>query len=70
MVIQNSLLIREFCKKLLRFQRSTKEGPKQCPVYVKLPWICENFLKLKKKKKLSINNCFGAVQSRIVFSTE
>ena len=28
-------------KKLLRFQQNTKEGPKKCPVYVKLPWIGE-----------------------------
>ena len=24
-------------KKILRFQQSTKEGPKKCPVYLKLP---------------------------------
>ena len=69
MVIQNSLLIREFLKKLLRFQQNTKEGPKKCPVYVKLPWIGENSLKFERKIKLSINNCFGAVQPRVVFST-
>ena len=37
MVIQNSLLIREFKKKLLRFQPNAKEGPKKYPVYLKLP---------------------------------
>ena len=36
-------------KKLLRFQQSTKEGPKKCPVYVKLPWIGENSLKFERK---------------------
>ena len=55
-------------KKLLRFQQSTK-GPKKCPVYVKLPWIDENSLKFERKIKLSINNFFGAVQPRVVFST-
>ena len=49
-------------KKLLRFQQSTKEGPKKCPVYLKLPLIGENSLKFERKIKLSINNCFGAVQ--------
>ena len=56
MVIQNSLLIPEFLK-LLRFQQSTKEGPKKCPVYLKLPWIGKNSLKFERKIKLSINNC-------------
>ena len=56
-------------KKLLRFQQNTKEGPKKCLVYVKLPWIGENSLKFERKIKLSINNCFGAVQPRVVFST-
>ena len=49
-------------KKLLGFQQNTKEGPKKCPVYVKVPWIGENSLKFERKIKLSINNCFGAVQ--------
>ena len=37
-------------KKLLRFQRNAKEGPKKCPVYLKLPWIGENSLKFERKK--------------------
>ena len=41
-------------KKLLRFQQSTKEGPKKCSVYLKLPWIGENFLKFEKKNYLLI----------------
>ena len=49
-------------KKPLHFQQSIKEGPKKCPVYVKLPWICKNSLKFEKTIKLSINNCFGVVQ--------
>ena len=56
-------------EKLLRFLQSTKEGPKKCPVYVKPPWIGENSLKFERKIKLSINNCFGAVQPRVFFST-
>ena len=29
----------------------------------------KNFLKFERKRKLSINNCFEAVQPRVVFST-
>ena len=67
--IQNFLLIRKFLKNFLRFQQSTEKGPKKCPVYLKLPWICENSLKFERKIKLSISNCFGAVQPRVVLST-
>ena len=56
-------------KKFLRFQQSTKEGPKKCPVCLKLPWIGENSLKFERKITLSISNCFGAVQPQVVFST-
>ena len=34
-----------------------------------MPWIGENFLKFEGKIKLSVNNCFGAVQPRVVFSS-
>ena len=34
-----------------------------------MPWIGENSLKFERKIKLSINNCFGAVQPRVIFST-
>ena len=44
-------------------------GPKKCPVYLKLPWIGENFLKCERKIESSITNCFGAVQPPVVFST-
>ena len=37
--------------------------------YLKLPWIGKNSLKFERKIKLSINNCFGEVQPRVVFST-
>ena len=56
-------------KKLLRFEQSTKEGPKKCSVYLKLPWIGKNSLKFERKIKLFNNNCFRAVKPRVVFST-
>ena len=62
MVIQNSLLIREFLKNLYISNKALKKAQKKCLVYLKLPWIGKNFLKFERKIKLSINNCFGAVQ--------
>ena len=56
--------------KILKFQRKPKEGPKKCPVYVKLPWIGQPSFKTKRKLKLAIQNCFGAVQPRVIFRTK
>ena len=36
-------------QKLLDLQQSTKEVPKKCPVYLKLPWVGKNSLKFGKK---------------------
>ena len=47
-------------KKLFRFQQNTKEGPKKCLVYLKLPWIGENSLKFERKIKSLITNRLGA----------
>ena len=45
-LVQNSypefLIDSRISKNLLHFQQSTKEGQKNCPVYLKLPWIGEN----------------------------
>ena len=68
MVIQNFLLIREFLKTFYVSNKALKKD-KKCPVYVKLPWTGKNSLKFERKIKLFINNCFGAVQPRVVFST-
>ena len=69
MVIQNSLLIRKFLKNFYISSKALKKAQKKCPVYLKLPWIGENSLKFERKIKLSISNCFGAVQPRVVFSS-
>ena len=46
------LIESKISKNLLRFQQSTKEGPKKCPVYLKLPWIGKNSLKFERKNKI------------------
>ena len=41
--------------KLARFQSLPKFGPNKCPVYLKLPWIGNIFLKLKNKINLLLS---------------
>ena len=52
-----------------RFKQNPKEGPQKCPIYLKLPWIGEPALIFERKVKESVNNCFGSVQTRVIFST-
>ena len=56
-------------KTIFRFKQLTKEGPQKCPVYLKLPWIGDSSSHFERKIKMSINDCFGSVQPRIIFST-
>ena len=57
-------------KTLLRFNQTPTEGPKKCPVYLKLPWIGHSCEKFDKNIKTCVNNCFGAVQPRIIYTTK
>ena len=59
----------EISKQILRFRQIPKEGPQKCPVYLKLPWIGESALNFEKKIKQAVHDCFGSVQTRVIFST-
>ena len=56
-------------KKISRFQLLPKEGPKKCPVYLKLPWIGNISRKFEKQVKSNVQNCFRAVDPRVIFQT-
>ena len=63
------LISSRITKTIFRFKQTTKEGPQKCPVYLKLPWIGDSSSHFERNIKMSINNCFGSVQPRIIFST-
>ena len=56
-------------KKISRFQLLPKEGPKKCPAYLKLPWIGNISRKFEKQVKSNVQNCFRAIDSRVIFQT-
>ena len=56
-------------KKIARFYHPVKEGPQKFPVYLKVPWIGNISLKFEKQVKLNIQNCFSAVEPRVIFQT-
>ena len=56
-------------KKVARFHEPVNEGPQKCHVYLILPWIGNISLKFKKQVKSNVQNCFSAVQPRVIFQT-
>ena len=56
-------------KKISRFQLLPKKRPKKCPVYLKLLWIGNISLKFEKQAKPNVQNCFRAVDPRVIFQT-
>ena len=56
-------------RKIEQFKLPPKEGPEQCPVYLKLPWIGNISTKFENQCKTAVSSCFGAVKLRVAFST-
>ena len=48
--------------KIALFNRTPKEGPQKCPIYLKLPWIGKISLNFEKHR------CYQAVELRIIFT--
>ena len=57
-------------KKISKFNSAKKEGPQKCPVYLRLPWIGKVSQKFEKLSKSAVNQCYGAVDPRVIFSTK
>ena len=57
-------------KKISNFQTPKRFVREKCPVYLKLPWIENIFLKYEKQAKSAVNNCFESVSTRIIFSSK
>ena len=55
--------------KISRFNLEPKEGPQRCPVFFKLPWTGKIFLKFESQIKSAVQNCYEAVDPRVIFST-
>ena len=64
-----SLIQITMSKKIALFNREPKEGPQECLVYLKLPWIGKITLNFEKQTKTAINRCYQSVEPRIIFTT-
>ena len=65
MVIQKMYINSRIKRKIEQFKLPPKEGPEQCPVYLKLPWIGNISTKFENQCKTAVSSCFGAVKLRV-----
>ena len=52
-------------EKIASFSAVQNSGPQKCPVYLKLPWIGNTFLRFESQIRQAITKCFFAVNLRI-----
>ena len=55
-------------KKLSKYACVPEEGPKKCPVYLKLPYLGEPSVKIANNVRKAIKSAYNAVTLRVVFS--
>ena len=56
-------------KKMKQFQALPKFGLEKCPVYIRLSWLGSVFTRFEKQVKSAFKQCFFAVETRVVYST-
>ena len=54
-------------KKIAQFSTLKRFGPKNCPVYLRVPWIVKLSTNLEKEVKTAVESCYGSVSTRLVF---
>ena len=56
-------------RKIKHFHVPTKFGPKKCPVYLRLPWLCSVSTKFEMQVKSVIQHCFTTMEPRVFYTT-
>ena len=57
-------------KKIVQFSTAKPFGPEKCPVYLKAQWIDSVSQHLEHQVKSAVQNCYGAVSPRLIFSSQ
>ena len=60
----------QITKKISQFSTLQRFGPEKCPVYLRVPWIGKPSINLKKEVKTAVENCYGSVSTRLVFTSK
>ena len=57
-------------KKMDQFRRPTHLDPKECPVYLYLPWLSNVSVMYEMQIKTAVKRCYFAVKPRIAFTNK
>ena len=63
-------VLKHISKKIAQFSTAKPFGPEKCPVYLKTLWIGSASQQLAHQTKSAVQNCYGAVSSRLIFSSQ
>ena len=64
------IVLKHISKKIVRFATAKPFGPEKCPVYLRAPWIGSASQQLEQQVKSAVQNCYGAVSPRLIFSSQ
>ena len=57
-------------QEIAQFSTLKRFGPEKCPVYFMVPWIGKSSTNLEKEVKTSVENCYGFVSTRLIFTSK
>ena len=63
-------VLKHISKKIAQFSTAKPLRPENCPVYLRAPWIGSASQQLEHQVKSAVQNCYGAVSPRLIFSSQ
>ena len=64
------IVLKHISKRITQFSTVKPFGPEKCPVYLRAPWIGSASQQLEHQVKSAVQNCYGAVSPRLIFSSQ
>ena len=63
-------VIAQIAKKIAQFCTVKQLAPEKCPMYLRVPWIGKPSTNLEKEVKIAVENYYGSVRTRLVFTSK
>ena len=64
------IVLKHISKRIAQFSTAKPFRPEKCPVYLRAPWIGSASQQLEHQVKSAVQNCYGAVSPRLIFSSQ
>ena len=64
------IVLKHISKKIAQFSTAKPFGPEKCPVYLRASWIGSASPQLEHQVKSAVQNCYRAVSSCLIFSSQ